>query len=53
MITSKVVFLMLMTLSLGIAIAQHGEERTPTNGWHSFINCILTLLLLLWCGFFN
>ena len=53
MITSKVVFLMLMTLSLGIGIAQHGKKRTPTNGWVSFINYIITLLLLLWCGFFN
>ena len=53
MITAKIVFLMLMTLSLGIGIAQHGKERTPQNGWVSFTNYIFTLLLLLWCGFFN
>lgn len=44
---------MIMTFSLGIGIAKHGEPRGATNGWASFINYVFTLLLLFWCGFFD
>ena len=50
---AKIILLGLMTLSLGMNLATHGQERKPTNGLESFINYILTLSLLYWCGFFD
>jgi len=50
---AKLILLALMTLSLGMSIADHGKERKPQNGWISFISYCLVLGLLYWGGFFD
>jgi len=51
--TAKMILVLLMTLSLGMSIADHGKERTPQNGWVSFISYCLMMLLLYLGGFFD
>lgn len=47
------IVILLMTLSLGMSISDHGKERKPTNGWNSLISYLLWFILL-YCGdFFN
>ena len=49
---AKMIVILLMTLSLGMNIADHGKDRKPTNGWHSLISYLLWFSLLYWGGFF-
>jgi len=50
---AKIILLGLLTLSLGMNLATHGEKRKPTNGWISLISYLLTLSLLYWGGYFD
>jgi hypothetical protein len=50
---AKIIIILLYTLSLGMNIQSHGEERKPTNGWASFISYLITMGLLYWAGLFD
>ncbi|MGK0448579.1 MAG: hypothetical protein ACJA2M_002377 [Polaribacter sp.] len=50
---AQFILLGLMTLSLGMNISQHGEERKASNGYHSLIVYIIFIALLYWGGFFD
>lgn len=45
--------IILMTLGLGMNIAAHKKERTPTNAWTSFVAVIIWATILYWGGFFD
>ena len=50
---AQMVVILLMTLSLGMGIANDGKDREPQNGWHSLIRYLLWFTLLYWGGFFD
>tara|TARA_R110000782_G_scaffold259992_1_gene351079 strand:+ start:1175 stop:1348 length:174 start_codon:yes stop_codon:yes gene_type:complete len=50
---AKIIIILLYTLSLGMNIKSHGEERKPTNGWASFIGYLIIMGLLYWAGLFD
>jgi hypothetical protein len=50
---AKMILLGLMTISLGMDFATHGEKKRPQNGWLSLIGYIIALILLYFCGFFD
>jgi hypothetical protein len=49
----QVIYLALIILGLGIAIAKHGQPRDNYNGGVTFIAAIIELALLYWGGFFK
>ena len=48
-----IIVLLLLTFSLGVSIAKHGEERTPHNGWMALLSYMIWVLLLYYLGVFN
>ena len=48
---AKVIYLTLITFSLWIRIARHGEVSKPSNGYIAFISYLMTIGLL-YCGGF-
>ncbi|MFP4365489.1 MAG: hypothetical protein ACLFQA_00210 [Bacteroidales bacterium] len=51
---AQIIIIVLLSLNLGIAIAEHGEPRTgKENAWHMIIGTVIWVLLLWWGGFFN
>jgi len=50
----QIIVLVLIVLSLGINMAQHGTPKTGKNSfWVSLVSAAITLGLLWWGGFFN
>jgi len=49
----QIIFLILLTLSLGLKIGKHNEPRENHNAWYGLISYILMIFLLWWGGFFN
>lgn len=47
------IYLVLITLSLGITIAKWGEPQTGTHGWGTIIGVAIVLPLLYLGGFFG
>lgn len=47
----QITWIFLAAMSLGIAIAKHGQPRTLFSGWHTTIR-LLVMALLLWAGGF-
>lgn len=43
----------LLILSLGVALAEHGRPRGPSNAWMTLIATIIHIALLWWGGFFR
>jgi len=50
---AKIILILLMTLSLGMNISSHGNDREPTNAWNSFIGYVIFMVLLYFSGFFQ
>lgn len=51
--TPQIIYLILITLSLGMTMAKHGEPRENHNFWHSLIATVIGLWLLIAGGFFK
>lgn len=49
----QIIYLGLVSLSLGIQIANHGKPRSNENAWAGFIGICITIGLLYWGGFFK
>lgn len=49
----QIIFLVLISLDMGIAIAKHKQPKNNYNIWDSLIGQLIILLLLYWGGFFN
>lgn len=47
------IYLVLMLMSLGVAIAKHGEVRPRYHGGGSLIGTGVAIGLLYWGGFFS
>lgn len=54
MIFCKVTFIVLLTMSVGIHLAKHGERRDDKyNFWSALFGAAINLLLLWGGGFFS
>ena len=50
----QIIYLSIIFVNLLLIANQHGKERKGKhNIWISLISAVLTILLLLWGGFFN
>lgn len=49
----QIIYLVLMTTGMIIAIKDHGKPRKPQNAVASFIATIIVLSLLAWGVFFD
>lgn len=49
----QIIMLVFIGLKLIMHICYHGQERKAYNGPLSFLDCVTTLLILYWGGFFN
>lgn len=52
--TYQLIYLLMITLSLGMTFAKHGEPKTgKENGWITLITAGVVLFILYKGGFFN
>jgi len=51
--TPQIIYLIILTLGLGIQIANHGKPRSNENAVAGLISSIIVLGLLYWGGFFT
>lgn len=49
----QLIIVVLMAIGLGVAIAKHGEARSPHSAGVALIAFFLNFALLWWGGFFN
>jgi len=49
----QIIFIVLLSMQLGMAIAKHGEPRLPYHAGWAVANIILVTGLLYWGGFFG
>jgi hypothetical protein len=50
----QIIYLILVSLSFGIVIQQHGEpKKGKVSAWSHLFGIILTFVLLYWGGFFD
>ncbi|UWG96827.1 hypothetical protein LPY66_18410 [Dehalobacter sp. DCM] len=51
--TPQIIYIVLIALSLGINIAEHGKPRSNNNAWYAVISAAITTGILIWGGFFS
>lgn len=49
----QLIYLIMLALGLGIAMAKHGEPRPPHDAGAALIGICIVLTLLYWGGFFS
>lgn len=49
----QLIYLALVTLGLGFAIAKHGQPRGPVNALDTLFGTAIALAILGWGGFFD
>lgn len=50
----QIIWIVLVTLSVGLHLSKHGEPRTERYSfWGMLLNAAITAGLLYWGGFFN
>ena len=50
---ATIILLCLMTISLGISMAKHGERQPNYNVWTTLLTIIIELVLFYYAGLFN
>ena len=49
----QIIMLVLLGLQLVTHICKHGEDRPRYNGPISFLDCVISVAILYWGGFFG
>lgn len=50
----QITMIVLLALSLGISLAQHGKPKQGNESfWRSLIGCAINIGILWWGGFWN
>lgn len=49
----QIIYIVLLSMSLGMSAAKHGERRPDYSFWNAVISAAVTLHLLWWGGFFG
>lgn len=51
--TPQIIYLILIALSLGLNMSEHGKPRTATNFWNNLISTAIIFWILIVGGFFK
>lgn len=52
--TPQIIYIVIVSLSLGVYMTKHGEEKSGQyDFWVEFISKLFIIGLLYWGGFFN
>jgi len=50
---AKIILVLLMTLSLGMSLAQINKEKRRRDAFSALLSYLLIMILLYWAGFFE
>lgn len=51
--TPQIIYLIIIALSLGLNMSEHGTPRSPTNFWNNLISTAIIFWILIAGGFFK